>query len=48
LDVITPFVVRYLNPIVNANSTVQTEVLEEMFLALERDTVTQAAIVGLC
>jgi Family of unknown function (DUF6261) len=44
LDIISPFVLRYLNPIVMVNSTVQTDILEEMFLALASDTVTQTAI----
>ena len=44
LDVVTPFVTRYLNPIVNVNSTVQTDVLEEMFEALEGDSTLQTAI----
>jgi hypothetical protein len=44
LEVITPFVARYLNPIVNANSTVQSDVLDEMFGKLDGDTSLQAAI----
>ena len=44
LDVVSSFVVRYLNPIVKVNSTVQTDVLEEMFSALDADASLQAAI----
>lgn len=47
LEIVTPFVVRYLNPIVNVNSTVQTDVLDEMFGKLEVDTTLQAAITEL-
>ncbi len=44
LDVVTSFVVRYLNPIVKVNSTVQTDVLEEMFSTLNGDSTLQTAI----
>ena len=44
LDVVTSFVVRYLNPIVKVTSTVQTDVLEEMFSTLNGDSTLQTAI----
>ena len=47
LDVVTPFVVRYLNPIIDVNSTVQTDVLEEMFSKLDADVTLIAAIEAL-
>lgn len=47
LEVIAPFVVRYLVPIVKSNSMVKSDVLEEMYLRLEVDTVLQTAIITL-
>ncbi|MEI8087619.1 MAG: DUF6261 family protein [Paludibacter sp.] len=44
LEVITPFVVRYLVPIVKVNSIVKSDVLDEMYLRLEVDTALQTAI----
>lgn len=44
LEVISPFVARYLNPISNVNSTVQDDVLDEMFGKLEGNTALQAAV----
>ena len=47
LEVLSPVVVRFLNPIINANSTVQTDVLDEMFSVLEKDDTFQPAIEAL-
>jgi len=47
LEVLSPVVVRFLNPIVNANSTVQTDVLDEMFSVLEKDDTFQPSIEAL-
>lgn len=47
LEIIAPFVERYLNPIVKVNSSVKTDILEEMYLRLDEDVTLQTAIVTL-
>lgn len=47
LDVLAPFVERYLSPVVESNSSTLTDVLKEMFSALDDDTSVQDAITNL-
>ncbi len=44
LDLVAPFVNRYLKPIVKSNSESKTDVLSEMFQMLEGDTALNLAI----
>ena len=47
LDVLAPFVDRYLSPVIYSNSSTLTDVLKEMFFALDADTSVQDAITNL-
>lgn len=47
LEIIAPFVERYLNPIVKSNSSKQTDILKEMYLELEGDTSLNDTITNL-
>jgi len=47
LDVLAPFVDRYLSPVIDSNSSTMTDVLKEMFTALDDDALVQEAITHL-
>lgn len=47
LDELAPFVDRYLSPVIESNSSTMTDVLKEMFLALDADSAIKDAITHL-